>query len=211
MIPSRADSSCVIGSKPAGNVTRRQLPSPCSKTRSPSPSTDSPAPSRTSVVQPAGRKSQAVLSDGWGMPGVSGDENVQQPSGPGAIRDGFAKLPGDVPRARDDGFCPSGGSVYPVAESVLVWSIISGSFPRESSIWQSRSGRRRRAERAQSRSPAATVDANGWGLKFNDTVKHAPFPPLDASSASAATLDCHLRRATIRPAVLFMWPHTNAV
>ena len=45
-----------------------------------------------------------------GMPGVSGDENVQRPSVPGAIFDRLAKLPGVVPAAWEDGFSPSGGN-----------------------------------------------------------------------------------------------------
>ena len=64
----------------------------------------------TSVVHPAGKKSHAVLSDGCGMPGVSGEEKVQRPGAPGAIRDFLEKLPGDVPAAVDDGLSPSSGS-----------------------------------------------------------------------------------------------------
>jgi hypothetical protein len=44
------------------------------------------------------------------MPGVSGDEKVQRPAMPGAIRGGMAKLPGFVPAAVVDGFWPKGGS-----------------------------------------------------------------------------------------------------
>jgi len=41
----------------------------------------------------SGMKSQAVLSEGCGMPGVSGDENARTPPISGA----FAKLPAVVP------------------------------------------------------------------------------------------------------------------
>jgi hypothetical protein len=44
------------------------------------------------------------------MPGVSGEEKVQRPAAPAAMRDGLAKLPGDVPADVDEGFSPSGGS-----------------------------------------------------------------------------------------------------
>ena len=66
---------------------------------------------RTSVSQPSGRKSQAVLLLGAGIPGVSGEANVQAPSTPGAMTGGLAKLPGVVPWAAVDGLFPNGGSV----------------------------------------------------------------------------------------------------
>jgi hypothetical protein len=44
------------------------------------------------------------------MPGVSGDENVQRPSGPGAIRGVGEKLPGVVPWAVVEGLFPTGGN-----------------------------------------------------------------------------------------------------
>ena len=72
MCPSRACSSCVIGSKPSGATAK---------------------PVEASRVQPLGRKSQAVLSDGGGMPGVSGELKLSGPPMSG----GFAKLPGVVP------------------------------------------------------------------------------------------------------------------
>jgi hypothetical protein len=51
-------------------------------------------------------KSQAVLVDGAGMPGASGDANVYGvPTAP--LR---AKLPGEVPWRRVDGLSPTGGS-----------------------------------------------------------------------------------------------------
>ena len=53
-----------------------------------------------------GRKSHAVSDEGSGMPGVSGDENVNGP--PIAVR--LAKLPGVVPCAVDEGLsAPSDG------------------------------------------------------------------------------------------------------
>jgi hypothetical protein len=51
-------------------------------------------------------KSQAVLEDGAGMPGVSGELKLSAPP----IAGGFAKLPGVVPSRRLDGSLPSGGS-----------------------------------------------------------------------------------------------------
>jgi hypothetical protein len=42
-------------------------------------------------------KSQAVFSDGAGIPGVSGDANVHRPARPLAIFGINAKLPGVVP------------------------------------------------------------------------------------------------------------------
>ncbi len=44
-------------------------------------------------------KSHAVFSDGGGMPGVSGDENMRGPP----TSAGLAKLPGVVPWRPDDG------------------------------------------------------------------------------------------------------------
>ena len=82
-VPSRACSSWVAGTKPSGASQR--------------------LPSR---VQSAGMKSQAVLSDGAGMPGVSGELNVSGPP----IWLWFAKLPGVVPSPREDGLSPTGGS-----------------------------------------------------------------------------------------------------
>ncbi len=55
-------------------------------------------------------KSHAVLCDGSGMPGVSGDEKVYRPRMPGAILAGAAKLAGVVPTDPEAGFPPSGGS-----------------------------------------------------------------------------------------------------
>src|SRR3954467_10502779 len=58
--------------------------------------------------QPTGRKSHAVLSLGWGMPGVSGDENVSAPPRFGAL----ANEPGLVPSRRVEGFAaPRSGRV----------------------------------------------------------------------------------------------------
>jgi hypothetical protein len=54
-------------------------------------------------------KSHAVLCDGSGMPGVSGDENVYRPRIPAAILAGAAKLAGVVPTDPVAGFPPSGG------------------------------------------------------------------------------------------------------
>ena len=51
-------------------------------------------------------KSQAVASDGAGMPGVSGELKVSGPP----ICGRSAKLPGVVPSALLDGFWPRGGS-----------------------------------------------------------------------------------------------------
>jgi len=55
-------------------------------------------------------KFQAVLFEGWGIPGVSGDEKVQQPAAPGAIFGVIAKLAGEVPSAEVDGLAPRGGN-----------------------------------------------------------------------------------------------------
>ncbi len=89
--PSRACSSCVTGEDPSGATQR--------------------PPSRR---QPAGMKSHAVLSLGSGMPGVSGDENERGP--PMSAR--FAKEPGVVPWATDDGLkAPRSGSVRWVMRS----------------------------------------------------------------------------------------------
>ena len=55
-------------------------------------------------------KSQAVLVDGSGMPGVSGEVKVNRPAAPAAIREGAAKLAGLVPALVDDAFPPNGGS-----------------------------------------------------------------------------------------------------
>jgi hypothetical protein len=51
-------------------------------------------------------KSQAVLSEGAGIPGVSGEEKARTPPMSG----GFAKLPGDVPFFADEGLLPSAGN-----------------------------------------------------------------------------------------------------
>src|SRR3990172_11029342 len=54
-------------------------------------------------------KSQAVLSDGWGMPGVSGElKESGEPTRPGR-----AKLPGVVPVPAPEGSPPRAGSSYP--------------------------------------------------------------------------------------------------
>ncbi|GJM20754.1 MAG: hypothetical protein DHS20C15_06690 [Planctomycetota bacterium] len=50
-------------------------------------------------------KSHAVLSLGCGMPGVSGELKVHGVP----TRGPFAKLPGEVPSAREDGLLPSWG------------------------------------------------------------------------------------------------------
>jgi acetylornithine deacetylase/succinyl-diaminopimelate desuccinylase-like protein len=53
-------------------------------------------------------KSQAVFGDGTGIPGASGE-----PKGTGVpMRAGQAKLPGDVPSARLEGFEPTGGNSH---------------------------------------------------------------------------------------------------
>ena len=83
--PSRANSSCVEGSKPAGAVAKPVAALRC---------------------QPRGRKSHAVFSDGAGIPGVSGELNVSAPPSCGA----FAKLPGVVPWAFVDGLFPNAGN-----------------------------------------------------------------------------------------------------
>jgi hypothetical protein len=51
-------------------------------------------------------KSQAVFSDGAGIPAVSGELKLQGVP----MRGTRAKLPGFVPWPDDDGFRPSGGS-----------------------------------------------------------------------------------------------------
>jgi hypothetical protein len=56
-------------------------------------------------------KSHAVFSDGAGIPGVSGDENVHRPARPLAILGSKEKLPGEVPKPLEEGFPPSGGRV----------------------------------------------------------------------------------------------------
>ena len=63
----------------------------------------------TKVPHPSGRKSHAVLSDGGGMPGVSGEAKVRAPSGPEEMVGRRAKLPGVVPWAPEEGLNPSGG------------------------------------------------------------------------------------------------------
>src|SRR6188768_4351415 len=74
-----------MGTKPSGAIAR--------------------SPSRR---QPGGKKSHAVLSLGWGMPGVSGDENVSAPPRFGAL----AKEPGLVPSRWLEGFAaPRSGKV----------------------------------------------------------------------------------------------------
>ena len=83
-VPSRACSSWVTGTKPSG---AHQLPS-------------------ARRDQSRGMKSQAVRSDGGGMPGVSGELNASGRPSCG----GFAKLPGVVPWPRLDGFEPARGS-----------------------------------------------------------------------------------------------------
>jgi hypothetical protein len=50
----------------------------------------------------------AVTVDGAGIPGVSGDENVNGPP----ISGGSARLPGLVPSARLEGFEPPAGRVH---------------------------------------------------------------------------------------------------
>src|SRR6266480_395816 len=87
MIPSRACSNCVMGVNPAGG---RHSPLAASRTQS------------------SGMKSHAVLSDGAGMPGVSGELNVQGVP----TRPRCANAPGDVPCRSVDGLSPSGGSSY---------------------------------------------------------------------------------------------------
>ena len=81
------------------------------------PAESRPRPIRSSRSQPgrsdqsAGMKSQAVLCDGSGMPGVSGDENVYRPAAPGAILPGRRKACRALFRlARRRDFRPSGGS-----------------------------------------------------------------------------------------------------
>ena len=87
-VPRRACSSCVTGTKPAGATAR------------------SPA-----LVHPAGRKSQAVLWLGAGIPGVSGDEYASGPPTLGAL----ANEPGFVPSRRLDGlWAPRRGRVRSV-------------------------------------------------------------------------------------------------
>ncbi len=71
MFPRRACSSCVTATNPSGAIARLS----------------------STLAQPSGRKSHAVLSLGAGMPGVSGDENVSGPP----ICAAWAKDPGDVP------------------------------------------------------------------------------------------------------------------
>jgi hypothetical protein len=51
-------------------------------------------------------KSQAVLSEGGGIRGVSGELNARGPP----TSEAFAKLPGEVPSARLDGLPPDSGS-----------------------------------------------------------------------------------------------------
>jgi len=58
-------------------------------------------------------KSHAVLSEGFGMPGVSGEEKVRAPP----ISGGFAKLPGVVPSSEEDGLFPSPGRPKRLARS----------------------------------------------------------------------------------------------
>ena len=99
-IPSRACSSWVIGSKPSGAQIRTR-----SRARAPDARTRRGARRRAVRVQSSGMKSQAVLSEGCGMPGVSGEEKVRAPPTCG----GFAKLPGVVPWSVEDGLLPRPG------------------------------------------------------------------------------------------------------
>src|SRR4051794_1463132 len=99
MTPRRAFSSCVIGSKPAGGVTRRVTPVESVKMRvaaqaSQGEDAGTAASALTvSTSQPSGRKSHAVLSLGWGMPAVSGLLKVHAVP----TRPLLAKEPGVVP------------------------------------------------------------------------------------------------------------------
>src|SRR5580704_2335302 len=96
IVPSLACSNWVTGEKPAGGTQA---------------SDDSYSDSNPGLrTQPAGMNSQAVFIDGAGMPGVSGDENVNRPAAPAAMRLGAAKLAGLVPARLDDAFPPNGGS-----------------------------------------------------------------------------------------------------
>src|SRR5687767_7697876 len=64
---------------------------------------------RISARQSSGKKSQAVLSLGGGIPGVSGEENINGPPISGA----FAKLPGVVTFGVAAGLlAPFSGSLY---------------------------------------------------------------------------------------------------
>jgi hypothetical protein len=81
-------------------------------------------------------KSQAVFVEGWGIPGVSGEEKVNRPATPAAILPGTAKLAGLVPALVDDAFPPSGGrengnaaksaSMLPVDRDVDMKEFLSG-------------------------------------------------------------------------------------
>ena len=62
-------------------------------------------------VQSAGMKSHAVLLGSGGMPGVSGEENVAAPVGPGAIAGRLAKEPGVVTPGVFPGLPPTAGRV----------------------------------------------------------------------------------------------------
>ena len=85
--------------------------------------------------QPSGRKSQAVLSDTSGIPGVSGLLNAYGVP----TRPLLAKLPGVVPCRVVDGLSPIGGRMYGVGMKFEVWvrSVIvfrCKSYPTESSF-----------------------------------------------------------------------------
>jgi hypothetical protein len=91
-------------SRPAGRDVAPDAVAPGPSSRDPSLVVARAA--RISTSQSSGRKSQAVLSDGAGMPGVSGDENVHGVP----TRPRLAKEPGVVPAVVEDGLSPSGGS-----------------------------------------------------------------------------------------------------
>jgi hypothetical protein len=116
MTPRRALSSCVIGVKDFGWMTRRHWPRALANSTeskaSPQqfvqgfPPFGAPvgpvgASASSTVDQPDGRKSHAVFALGSGMPGVSGDANAYGP--PMSAR--FANEPGVVPCAAVDGLC----------------------------------------------------------------------------------------------------------
>ena len=81
MMPRRADSIWVIGVKPSVVITRRVAPRASVKvwTLAGVSSDASHGVVMISVDHPWGRKSHAVLVEGAGMPGVSGEEKVYGP------------------------------------------------------------------------------------------------------------------------------------
>ena len=86
-------------------------------------------------------KSQAVLSHGLGMPGVSGEEKVRAPPTSG----GFAKLPGVVPSSEEEGLFPSPGRPKRLARSARfseegLESADMSAFPTRVAIECARSG-----------------------------------------------------------------------